>query len=106
MAVTGKVFDIFLLKRVLWFAMPYKRTLYLGLFLTILLAFLAPLRPWLIQYAFDNYILTSIPLLMNSNLIIFKRAIKSAFQDMRTQVATPQRFCAGAHKRDEHPADI
>ncbi|MBN4051439.1 ABC transporter ATP-binding protein [bacterium AH-315-M05] len=59
MAVTGKVFDISLLKRVLWFAMPYKETLYLGLFLTILLAFLAPLRPWLIQYAFDNYISTS-----------------------------------------------
>ncbi len=39
--------------------MPYKKALYLGMFLTILLAFLAPLRPWLIQYAFDNYILTN-----------------------------------------------
>ena len=58
-SVTGKVFDLFLLKRVLWFAIPYKKTLYLGLFLTTLLAFLAPLRPWLIQYAFDNYIATS-----------------------------------------------
>jgi len=58
-AVTGKVFDISLLKRVLWFAMPYKKTLYFSLFLTILLAFLAPLRPLLIQYAFDNYIMYS-----------------------------------------------
>ncbi|MFH1319458.1 MAG: ABC transporter ATP-binding protein [Bacteroidota bacterium] len=56
MSSPGKVFDIPLLKRVLVYALPYRRAFFLGLFLTIFLAFLSPVRPWLIQYAFDNYI--------------------------------------------------
>ena len=55
--VTGKAFDVPLLRRVLAYALPYKTAFLVGLFLTIVLAFLSPLRPWLIQYAFDNYIL-------------------------------------------------
>jgi ATP-binding cassette subfamily B protein len=55
--VTGRAFDIPLFKRVLTYALPYRSVFILGLFLTIILAFLAPLRPWLIQFAFDNYIL-------------------------------------------------
>jgi len=55
-SVTGKAFDVKLLKRVFTYVRPYKSTFILGLFLTIILAFIAPLRPWLIQYTFDNYI--------------------------------------------------
>jgi len=55
-SVTGKAFDVKLLKRVFTYVRPYKSAFILGLFLTIILAFIAPLRPWLIQYTFDNYI--------------------------------------------------
>lgn len=55
--VTGKAFDIPLLKRVFSYSYPYKKVLAIALILTILLAFLSPLRPWLIQYTFDNHIL-------------------------------------------------
>ncbi len=34
---------------------PYISSFYLAIFLTVLLALLSPIRPWLIQYALDNY---------------------------------------------------
>ncbi|HET6244106.1 MAG: ABC transporter ATP-binding protein [Bacteroidetes bacterium] len=58
-SVTGKAVDLFLLKRVLKYVKPYNRTFFLTCFTTILLAVLAPLRPWLIKYTFDNFILLS-----------------------------------------------
>lgn len=55
--VEGKTFDITLLKRVMGYVKPYK-SLFLGTSLfAILIAFLSPARPILIQYAFDNFIL-------------------------------------------------
>jgi len=55
---TGKAIDFNLLKRVLTFTRPYKKVLYLSLFFSILLSFLSPLRPLLINYAVDNYIIS------------------------------------------------
>lgn len=54
---TGEILDYKLLKRVLQFAEPYRFRMWLTAILAILLAFLAPLRPLLINYALDSYVL-------------------------------------------------
>lgn len=51
-----QVFDFSLLKRVFSFAAPYKRYFYLSMFLTVMLALLSPVRPYLIQLSVDKYI--------------------------------------------------
>jgi ATP-binding cassette subfamily B protein len=55
--VSGNAVDVNLLKRVFRYAYPYSRIFAWSIFLTMLLAVLAPLRPWLIQYTLDKYIL-------------------------------------------------
>jgi ATP-binding cassette subfamily B multidrug efflux pump len=49
-------FDIKALRRVLQFAKPYKRRLYLSIGLAVVLAAFTPVRPFLIQLTVDNYI--------------------------------------------------
>ncbi len=56
--VTGKTYDIAILKRLFNYVKPYKRIFIWSVMLTILLAAIAPLRPLLIQYTLDNSILT------------------------------------------------
>lgn len=56
--VSGKTFDAHLLKRVLNYVKPYLNIFYGTAIFAILIAFLSPVRPILIQYAFDNYIIT------------------------------------------------
>lgn len=69
--VSGKTFDIPLLKRVMQYVHPYKLTFFSTASFAILLAFLSPTRPLLIQYAFDNYILTpNLPQLLNITLLL------------------------------------
>ncbi len=51
-----KVFDLTQLKKVFRFAAPYKKTLYISIFLSIVLAIISPLRPFLIQYTVNNFI--------------------------------------------------
>src|ERR1700744_6589512 len=51
-----KIFDFSLLRRVFRYAAPYKSRLYLSIFLSILLAVLSPLRPFLIQLTINDYI--------------------------------------------------
>lgn len=58
-AVTGKAFDIGILKRIFTYLKPYKKTFYFAVFLTILLAALSGLRPELSQIAIDDYILNN-----------------------------------------------
>ena len=57
-SVSGKTFDIPLIKRVMKYVGPYRLTFFSTAVFAIVLAFLSPARPMLIQYAFDNYILT------------------------------------------------
>ncbi|MBC8266529.1 MAG: ABC transporter ATP-binding protein [Flavobacteriales bacterium] len=57
MSKTGEILDFQLLKRVLKFSEPYKSRMWLTAIFAILLAFLAPLRPLLINYALDEYVL-------------------------------------------------
>ena len=54
---TGEVLNIPLLKRVIVFAKPYKTQFIIAAISAIILSFLAPARPMLINYAIDNYIL-------------------------------------------------
>lgn len=56
MGVSGKVFDVGLFKRIFSYSKPYKGLLNSTLFLIVFLSFISPVRPWLIQYAIDNYI--------------------------------------------------
>lgn len=51
-----KIFDFSLLRRVLQFASPYKKWFYGSIALSILLAVISPLRPFLIQYTVNHYI--------------------------------------------------
>ena len=51
-----KIFEFSLLGRVFRYAAPYKNRIYGSIALSILLAILAPLRPWLIQVTMNNFI--------------------------------------------------
>jgi len=51
-----KIFDIGLLKRIFAFTKPYRKTLYTAMALSVVLALLSPLRPWLIQLSIDKYV--------------------------------------------------
>jgi len=51
-----KIFDFSLLRRVFHYAAPYKQRIYISVALSILLAVLSPLRPFLIQITINDYI--------------------------------------------------
>lgn len=55
--VTGKTYDWQLLKRILAYTKPYKFVFYWSVWLTIAMAILSPLRPFIIQVTVDNFIL-------------------------------------------------
>ncbi len=52
----GSVFNFTLLKRVYSLAKPYKKRFYIAVTLTLIMAFLGPVRPYLIQYTIDHYV--------------------------------------------------
>tara|TARA_B100001758_G_C18402578_1_gene609927 strand:- start:907 stop:2670 length:1764 start_codon:yes stop_codon:yes gene_type:complete len=56
---TGDVLDYTLLKRVLAFAKPYRLQFFIASVAAISLSFLGPIRPILINYAVDSYIIPS-----------------------------------------------
>ncbi len=51
-----KIFDFSQLRRVLQYTSPYKKWFYGSITLSILLAVISPLRPFLIQYTVNTYI--------------------------------------------------
>jgi ATP-binding cassette subfamily B multidrug efflux pump len=55
--VTGDAINVGLLKRVFQYVKPYRNIFAWAVVLTILLALIAPARPFLIQYTLDNYIM-------------------------------------------------
>jgi len=55
-----KIFDFSLLKRVFHFAAPYKKRLYLSIALSVILAIITPIRPYLIQITVNDYIKSGI----------------------------------------------
>lgn len=56
-SVSGKAFDNKILRRIYTYLKPYRKVFYLSVGLTILLAILAPVRPYLVQYTIDHFIL-------------------------------------------------
>ncbi len=54
--VTGKAFDITLLKRIFKYALPYKSVLFFTTLLTVILAGSSIIRPVLISFTVDEYI--------------------------------------------------
>ena len=54
--ISGNAFESSLLKRIFSFTKPYRRTFYIAVFLTVLIALVAPLRPLLTQYTLDNHV--------------------------------------------------
>jgi ATP-binding cassette subfamily B multidrug efflux pump len=55
--ITGDAFNVSLLKRIFQYVKPYRKIFIWSVILTILLALIAPVRPFLIKYTLDNYIL-------------------------------------------------
>jgi ATP-binding cassette subfamily B protein len=51
-----KIFDTQLLRRIFSFAWPYKKIFYLVIVLSVVVAALSPVRPYLIQLSVDRYI--------------------------------------------------
>lgn len=56
--ITGDVVNVNLLKRIFQYVKPYRNIFIYSIILTILLALIAPVRPFIIKYTLDNYILT------------------------------------------------
>lgn len=56
MSDVKKIFDLGLLRRIFSFAAPYKRSLYISMAMSVVLAAMSPLRPYLIQLSVDKYI--------------------------------------------------
>lgn len=55
---TGKAFDAVLIRRVLTYTRPYRTTWRLTIFLTLFIAAISPIRPWLIQYTVDGFVVS------------------------------------------------
>ena len=53
---SGNLVDFKVLKRLFQYAKPFMKQFYLLVFLTIFLAVLTPIRPYLVQKAIDNYV--------------------------------------------------
>lgn len=51
-----KLVDLHMLRRLFAYARPYRKTLLFSVFLSVILALVSPLRPWLIQLSVDKYI--------------------------------------------------
>ncbi|MBN8860506.1 MAG: ABC transporter ATP-binding protein [Sphingobacteriales bacterium] len=99
-----KLFDFTSLRRVFSYAAPYKRQMYTSVLLAIILAAMAPLRPWLIQLTVDKYIkggfaqMVILITLIQIGLLLLETALRFSFsfltswlgqtvvKDMRTAV--------------------
>jgi ATP-binding cassette subfamily B protein len=102
--ITGKTYDINLLKRMSRYMRPYHTAFWISVVLTILLAAVAPALPMLIQHTLDNYILNfdtnglSLMLIAMLSLVILQTLIRyyhtlmtntlgqSVIRDIRIQV--------------------
>lgn len=69
--ISGKAVDWIILKRIFSYIKPYRSNFILAVFTTITLAALAPVRPYLIQYTFDHYVVVAnSSMLFNMTIIL------------------------------------
>ena len=99
-----KLFDFTSLRRVFSYAAPYRRQMYTSVLLAVILAAMAPLRPWLIQLTVDKYIkggfaqMVILITIIQIGLLLLETALRFSFsfltswlgqtvvKDMRTAV--------------------
>ena len=86
--ITGDAFNVSLLKRVFQYVKPYRSIFVWSIILTILLALIAPVRPFLIKYTLDNYILKGqySGLLMMTVVMLVLLLVQSGIQFSQTLV--------------------
>jgi ATP-binding cassette subfamily B protein len=86
---TSKILDWKLLVKIFSLALPYQRKFYTAVFLTLSIAILGPIRPYLIQHTLDTYVAEKDPQgLLNFSLLIFLLLIiQSAMQWWSTILA-------------------
>jgi len=78
--ITGKTVDLLILKRIFGYIKPYRKNFLLAISTTITLAFLSPIRPYLIQYTFDHYVAASnISMLFYMAMILIGLLVLEAF---------------------------
>ena len=84
--ITGDAFNVGLLKRVFQYVKPYRTIFIWSVILTILLAVVAPVRPFLIKYTLDHYILQGQykGLLMMTVVMLLLLVVQSAIQYSHT----------------------
>ncbi len=71
-SISGRAFDFKIFRRILSYTKPYGKVFYGTLILTIVIALVSPLRPWLVQYTLDNYIVKpNAELLLKMTLLMF-----------------------------------
>ena len=75
-----KTVDAKIIKRIFSYIKPYKKNFILAICTTITLAFLSPVRPYLIQYTFDHYVSASdFAMLLNMTIILIILLLFEAF---------------------------
>ena len=78
--ISGNAVDINLLRRVFQYVKPYRKIFVGSIALTVLLAILAPVRPWLIQVTLDKYIIENDKSgLVNMTLIMLALLLVQSF---------------------------
>jgi len=84
--ITGDALNVGLLKRVFQYVKPYRGIFIWSVILTILLAVVAPVRPFLIKYTLDNYILKGHykGLLMMTVIMLVLLVVQSVIQYSHT----------------------
>ncbi|AMQ00425.1 antibiotic ABC transporter ATP-binding protein [Pedobacter cryoconitis] len=84
--ITGDALNVGLLRRVFQYVKPYRSIFIWSVILTILLALIAPVRPFLIKYTLDNYILKGehSGLVMMTMLMLFLLVVQSVIQYSHT----------------------
>jgi ATP-binding cassette subfamily B protein len=67
---SGAAVDLSLLRRIFAYVRPYRMNFALAVITTITLAFLSPLRPYLVKYTFDNFITVPDPAGVNRMILL------------------------------------
>lgn len=86
--VSGNAIDVSILRRIYRYLKPYQKQFYIAIFLTILLALIAPVRPYLVQYTIDEFILKNNAngLLMMVGVLFVALAIQTIVQYYHTVI--------------------
>ncbi len=86
---SGNIIDWKVLGRIMKFVRPYRGRFYIVVLLTVVLGFLTPLRPLLIQYTLDNHVAFGKywDMVYVMILILFLLAVQSGFQYVHTYIS-------------------